>query len=211
MLKKLQVGIVAPAVALACLSLPGAAAQATGHESTAGTTTHETGTAGTTTAKTSTSKAAFIRRAAEGGMAQMQLGELAQQKAESPQVKEFAQRMVNDHSKANDQLKQVAEKEGITVPEKLSAHDKETKARLEKLSGAEFDRAYMADMVRDHTHDVTAFRTQARTAKDPAVKSFASETLPTLEAHLKQARDIDRQVAGTTTTHKTASHTPTGS
>ena len=209
MLKKLQVGIVAPAIALACLSLPGAAAQATGAAQAAG---HEAGTAATKAhaANATTSKDTFIRRAAEGGMAQVQLGELAQQKAESPQVKEFAQRMVNDHSKANDQLKQLAAKEGVTVPEKLSARDKETKARLEKLSGAEFDRAYMADMVSHHTHDVTEFRTQARTARDPAVKSFASETLTTLEDHLKNARNVDRQVAGTHTTHKVTPHTQTG-
>lgn len=119
--------------------------------------------------------------------------------------------MVNDHSKANDQLKDVAAKEGITVPEKLSAKDQATKARLEKLSGAEFDRAYMAAMVKDHTHDVTEFRTQARTAKDPAVRNFASETLPTLESHLKDARNVDRQVAGTSTTHKVMPHAQTGS
>lgn len=203
MLKRLKMGIVAPAVTLTCLALPGAAAQATGHETGPAAPTHAD--------NATTSKGAFIRRAAQGGMAEVQLGELAQQKAESPQVKEFAQRMVNDHSKANDQLKQLAAKEGITVPETLSARDKETKARLEKLSGAEFDRAYMADMVSNHTHDVTQFRTEARTAKDPAVKNFASETLPTLEDHLKEARSVDRQVAGTATMHKAAPHKQTGS
>ena len=204
MLKKLQVGIMAPAVALACLSLPRAAAQAKGQQAeTAGRTTN--------TAQTTTSKSAFIRKAAEGGMAQMQLGQLAQQKAESPEVKQFADRMVTDHSKANDQLKEVASKEGISVPEKLSAKDEATKARLEKLSGAEFDRAYMAAMVKDHSHDVTEFRTQARTARDPAVKNFASETLPTLESHLKEARSVDRQVTGTAATHKVTPHAQTGS
>ena len=119
--------------------------------------------------------------------------------------------MVTDHSKANDQLKQVAEKEGITVPEKLSAKDEATKARLEKLSGAQFDRAYMATMVRDHTQDVSEFRTQANAEKDSAVKNFAAETLPTLQDHLKEAKSIDRQVAGTASTHKAAPHTQTGS
>lgn len=201
MLKKLQIGIIAPAVALACLSLPGAAAQATGHE--AGTASQ------TKTTSPTTSKRTFVRRAAEGGLAEVQLGELAQQKAESPQVKEFGQRMVTDHTKANDQLKQVAEKEGITVPEKLSAKDEATKARLEKLSGAQFDRAYMATMVRDHTQDVSEFRTQANAEKDSAVKNFAAETLPTLQDHLKEAKSIDHQVAGTASTHK--AHTQTGS
>ena len=214
MLKKLQVGIIAPAVALACLSLPRTAAQTgaqTAAQTAAQTKDHDTGTAGSTTnaAKASTSKHAFLRQAAEGGLAEVQLGELAQQKAESPEVKQFAERMVTDHTKANDQLKQVATKEGITVPEKLSAKDEATKARLEKLSGAQFDRAYMAAMVKDHTTDVTEFRAQAKTAKDSAVKNFASETLPTLEDHLKEAKSVHRQVAGTAAAHKP--HTPTGS
>jgi len=204
MLKKLQMGIIVPAVALACLALPGAAAQANGQQAdTAGRTTHSS--------TPSTSKRTFIRKAAEGGLAEVQLGELAQQKAESPEVKQFGERMVTDHTKANDQLKQMAEKEGISVPEKLSAKDEATKARLEKLSGSEFDRAYMATMVKDHTQDVTEFRTEAKTATDPAVKNFASETLPTLEDHLKEAKSVHHQVAGTAANHKATPHTQTGS
>jgi len=204
MLKKLQVGIVAPAVALACLSSPQAAAQAKDHD---------TGTAGAAAnaAKASTSKHAFLRQAAEGGLAEVQLGELAQQKAEAPEVKQFAERMVTDHTKANDQLKQVAAKEGITVPEKLSAKDHATKTRLGKLSGADFDRAYMATMVKDHTNDVAEFRAQTKTAKDSAVKNFASETLPRLEDHLKETKNVHRQVAGAAATHKVTPRTQTGS
>ena len=132
----------------------------------------------------------FIKKAAEGGMAEVQLGQLATEKASSPEVKQFGQRMVDDHTKANDQLKQVASQKGVTVPDKLSAKDEATKARLEKLSGKSFDRAYMKDMVTDHTKDVSEFRMESKNAKDPDVKNFASETLPTLESHLKQARDI---------------------
>jgi putative membrane protein len=98
--------------------------------------------------------------------------------------------MVDDHGKANDQLKQVASQKGITVPEKLNAKDAATKARLEKLSGKAFDRAYMQDMVADHTKDVSEFRTESKSAKDPDVKSFASRTLPTLKDHLKEAKSI---------------------
>ena len=120
----------------------------------------------------------------------MELGKLATEKAASPEVKQFGQRMVDDHGKANDQLKQVASQKGITVPEKLNAKDAATKARLEKLSGKAFDRAYMQDMVADHTKDVSEFRTESKTAKDPDVKSFASQTLPTLKDHLKEAKSI---------------------
>ena len=106
------------------------------------------------------------------------------------EVKQFGQRMVDDHSKANEKLKQVASDEGVTVPDKLSAKDAATKARLEKLSGKAFDRAYMHDMVLDHTKDVSEFRMESKNAKDPAVKNFATETLPTLESHLKDAKSI---------------------
>lgn len=139
----------------------------------------------------------FIRKAAEGGLAEVQLGQLATEKAASPEVKQFGQRMMDDHTKANDQLKQVASEKGVTVPEKLSAQDAATKARLEKLSGKAFDRAYMRDMVADHTKDVSEFRVESKTAKDPDVKNFASQTLPTLEDHLKQAKSIAPKPATT--------------
>lgn len=112
MFKTVQVGILAPAVALACLALPGPAAQARSHDS-AGTTG--------TQAKVTPSERTFIRKAAEGGVAEVQLGQLAQQKASSPLVKDFAQRMVTDHTKANDQLKQLATEEGVNIPDKLNA------------------------------------------------------------------------------------------
>ena len=132
----------------------------------------------------------FIKKAAQGGLAEVELGKLATEKAASPEVKQFGQRMVDDHGKANDQLKQVASQKGITVPEKLNDKDAATKTRLEKLSGKAFDRAYMQDMVADHTKDVSEFRTESKSAKDPDVKSFASQTLPTLKDHLKEAKSI---------------------
>lgn len=132
----------------------------------------------------------FVRDAAQGGMAEVELGKLATEKASNDDVKKFGQRMVDDHTKANDQLKQVASSEGIQIPQSLSAKDKLTKERLAKLSGDQFDKAYMADMVRDHTEDVAEFQHEIHSSKDPAVKDFASQTLPTLEDHLKQAKEI---------------------
>lgn len=140
-------------------------------------------------------------------MAEVELGKLAAERASSPDVKQFGQRMVDDHTKANDQLKQVASEKGVTVPDKLSAKDEATKDRLEKLSGEQFDHAYMRNMVTDHTKDVSEFRTEAKAAKDPAVKDFAQQTLPTLEDHLKQAKSIaPKTVHGM---HKTKSKTST--
>jgi putative membrane protein len=132
----------------------------------------------------------FIHKAGQGGLAEVELGKLAAEKGQSDEVKKFGQRMVDDHSKANDQLKQLAESKGVTLPTDLSAKDKATKARLDKLSGEKFDRAYMNDMVQDHTKDVSEFKKESTTAKDSDVKNFASQTLPTLQDHLKEACSI---------------------
>jgi putative membrane protein len=136
----------------------------------------------------------FVKKAAQGGMAEVELGKLAEQRAVNPEVKKFAERMVTDHTKANDQLKEVASSKNITLPESLDASDAATKDKLSSLSGDAFDKAYMSDMVKDHTKDVAEFRHESATASDPAVKNFAAETLPTLESHLKEARSIEPQV-----------------
>jgi putative membrane protein len=132
----------------------------------------------------------FMTKAAAGGMAEVEMGQLAIQKAASDDVKKFGQRMVDDHSKANDQLKQLAGSKGVELPSKLDAQDQATKSRLSKLSGEQFDRAYMQDMVKDHTKDVLEFQHEIKVAKDPDVKNFAAQTLPTLQEHLSQAKTI---------------------
>lgn len=148
------------------------------------------GNSASSTGKLAPADKQFIKKAAQGGLAEVQLGQLATEKADSPDVKQFGQKMVDDHSKANDQLKQVASTKGVTVPDQLNAKDAAIKARLEKLSGKAFDRAYMQNMVIDHTKDVSKFRTESKNGKDPDVKNFASQTLPTLKDHLKQAKSI---------------------
>ncbi len=129
----------------------------------------------------------WINKAAQGGMAEVELGQLAQSKASSNAVKQFGQRMVDDHTKANDELKRIAADKGITLPSGLDAKSQATKDRLSKLSGKEFDHAYMEDMVKDHREDIAEFKKEASSGKDPEVKAFASKTLPTLEEHLKLA------------------------
>ena len=133
---------------------------------------------------------AFMMKAAQGGMAEVQMGNLAKDHAANQAVKDFGQRMVDDHSKANDQLKQVASKVGVTLPDKLNPKDQATKDRLSKLSGEQFDAAYMRDMVKDHTKDLAEFRHQSQSAKNDDVKNFAAQTLPTLQDHLQQAKSI---------------------
>jgi putative membrane protein len=132
----------------------------------------------------------FVRKAAEGGLAEVELGKLATQKASSDEVKKFGQRMVDDHSKANDQLKQLAQQKGVDLPTQPNAKDKATLDKLQKLSGEQFDKAYMQDMVKDHTKDVAEFQKESKSAKDPDIKNFASQTLPTLQDHLKEAKSI---------------------
>ena len=137
----------------------------------------------------------FLANAAQGGYAEVEFGKLAKDKASSSDVKTFADRMVTDHGKANDELKDIASKKNVTWPTALDAKHKMIYDRLSKLSGAAFDRAYMQAMLKDHREDVAAFRTESKMGKDEDVKSFASKTLPTLEDHLKMAQTTTGAVA----------------
>jgi putative membrane protein len=140
----------------------------------------------------------FAKEAAQGGMAEVKLGQLAEEKGSNDSVKSFGKRMVGDHSKADDKLKEVASRESITLPTDISAKGQATYDRLSKLNGAAFDRAYARDMVKDHETDVAAFQKEANAGKNDSLKSFASETLPTLQDHLKQAKEMMKTVGGTT-------------
>ena len=149
-----------------------------------------------------TSDQHFMKEAAQGGMAEVELGQLAAERASSAEVKEFAQRMVKDHSQANDQLKQIASQKGVTLPNSLSAKDQATKNKLSKLSGDAFDQAYMSDMRKDHKADIAVFQKESASGKDPDVKQFASQTLPTLKDHLKQAESVSPKLTSSTTGSK---------
>ena len=140
----------------------------------------------------------FVLDAAKGGRAEVELGQLASQRAQNDEVKKFAQRMVDDHTKAGDELKSIAERKGIKLPDDVEAKDKALMQRLEKLNGAAFDRAYMNAMVNDHVKDVSEFKREANSGRDPQVKSFASSTLPTLEEHLQQAKQARTQTSVST-------------
>ncbi len=138
----------------------------------------------------------FAMKAAQGGMAEVQMGKLAADKATNPDVKAFGQQMVDDHSKANDDLKSVAAKEGMTLPADMDAKQQATYNRLQKLSGANFDRAYVKDMVMDHQEDVKEFQKEANNGKDDQIKSFASGTLPVLQGHLDKIKSIQSKMSG---------------
>jgi putative membrane protein len=145
-------------------------------------------TAKTKSSATVMSDTDFARAAAEGGFAEVRFGELAEDKASNKTVKDLAQRMVDDHTKADDSLKTAASKDSISIPSQLNAKDQAVYVRLSQLSGTAFDRDYARDMVRDHETDIAMFRHEANGGKDASIKSFAAQTLPTLEDHLKLAR-----------------------
>jgi putative membrane protein len=155
------------------------------------TTTGESG--GTLTSMTNDDKE-FVSKAGMGGLAEVQMGNLALQKASSADVKAFGQRMVTDHSKANAELAQLATVKGLALPTELGGEHKDAYDHLNSLSGAEFDKAYMKHMVEDHEKDVAEFDKASTSATDADVKAWAGKTLPTLKEHLEQAKTTARKV-----------------
>jgi putative membrane protein len=142
---------------------------------------------------------AFVQEAASGGLLEVRLGRLAQQKASSPAVKQFGRRMVADHSKANQQLKAVARQGGIALPRKLAPEEQQAAAKLSGMSGPAFDKAYMSLMVQDHTQDVQKFQQASKSASSEPVRQFTSQTVPILEQHLTEAKQVAAQVGADTT------------
>jgi putative membrane protein len=136
----------------------------------------------------------FVMEAARGGLAEVELGKLAAEKGSADAVKQFGKRMADDHAKAAAELKDFADKKGMTLPTDLDPKHKQLRDRLAKLAGADFDRAYANEMVKDHKKDVADFKREAKGAKDPDLKAWAGKTLPTLEDHLKAAQDMQAQV-----------------
>ena len=136
----------------------------------------------------------FIEKAAKDGMAEVELGRLAQSKASSDQVKQFAKHMEQDHSMANDQLMQIAQSKGVSVPQAPDRSQSKKAEKLGKESGADFDKKYMAEMVKDHEKALKLFRQEAQNAKDPELKSFAQQTAQKISEHLSMAKQIAGQV-----------------
>jgi putative membrane protein len=131
----------------------------------------------------------FLMKAAQGGLAEVRLGELAKGKASSDKVKELADQIVKDHTKANDSLKPIAEKHNMPMPTTLDAKHQALYDRLNGLSGAAFDRAYVDEMVKDHQKDVPAFEREAERGADADLKAFAAEYAPALRKHMQMAQE----------------------
>jgi putative membrane protein len=135
----------------------------------------------------------FLKEALEGGMAEVQLGQLALQKSNNADVKQFAQKMVDDHTKMGDQLKPLAQQIGVKIPDGPSKKDKALIAKLQVLTGDDFDKAYMKDMVKDHKGDLTDFHSEADQGSNLAVKGAASQYAPIINQHLQMAEQISQK------------------
>jgi putative membrane protein len=142
----------------------------------------------------------FIKNAAEGGLAEVEMGQLAKDNSTTQDVKDFGNRMIEDHGKANDELKALATQKNVDLPEKPGILQRASIKLLSGKKGDDFDKAYMKDLVKDHNKDVSDFKKESTAAKDPDLKAWVDQTLPTLEEHLKQAKDVAAKVGATGST-----------
>ena len=132
----------------------------------------------------------FACEAARAGMMEITLGNAASQKSTDTAVQQFGQRMVTDHGKAGDQLKQIATQKGATLPAELTAVQQKHVDHLNSLSSPDFDKAYLAMMVKDHKEVLKEFERAAKDAQDPDLRAFAANTVPVVQEHLKMAEDL---------------------
>ena len=140
----------------------------------------------------------FVKQAMQGSMAQVQLGQLTLQKSQNEQVKQFAQRMIDDHTKLNDQMKPVAQQLGVDPPTQISKKDKSVMAKLQALSGPAYDQAYIKDMVKDHKQDLSEFQMEASSGQDQTVKDAANQGSKVIAEHLQMAQQMAKDQSITT-------------
>ncbi|MDQ6785224.1 MAG: DUF4142 domain-containing protein [Acidobacteriota bacterium] len=142
------------------------------------------------TASSATTPEGFMTEAAKGGMAEVELSKMALPKLKDAAVKQFAQQMIADHTRANNELKELAAKKKVTLPTELDAEHKATAADMNSMSGADFDKDYVNAMVADHEKAVALFQGQSTGGTDADAKAFAAKTLPTLQKHLDMIKTI---------------------
>lgn len=188
---------------LLCLILAAALAACQKSETTTESSTSTTDTyASTTTDLTATVAAApipekdkeFVINAGKGGKAEVEVATDALQHAANADVKAFAQKLVDDHTKANEKLTAIAGTKGVTIPSEMQGEMKEMKERLMKLTGKSFDQAFIKQMVDDHTATIAKFEDESANGTDAEVKAFVDEALPTLREHLKTAQDLQAKL-----------------
>ena len=151
---------------------------------------------------------AFVTKAAQDGLGEVQIAQLAQQKASDPQVKQLAQKLTEDHQKANDELKSIASQRNLNLPSDISQKDKDRIDRLSKLSGKQFDEAFLREQVRDHKKDIQEFKKEANNGQDPQLKQFAQKNLSVLQEHLSMAQQNESAMGKGSQTSNPATSAP---
>jgi putative membrane protein len=137
----------------------------------------------------------FMMDVAKANAAELKLADMALQKSQNQDIRRYAQMLKDDHSKAGDELKNIARTENVPLSEEPNAAQKQTADRFASLSGESFDREWINAMVDDHQKTIAKFETESRSGKDAQVKSWAAKTLPTLREHLQHARDIQSRLS----------------
>ena len=132
----------------------------------------------------------FVQRVAMGNLAEVEIGRLALRQSNNADMRKFAQRLITDHGKANQELARIATAKGVVLPRQLDKEHRETATKLSKLRGADFEHSFASDMVEDHKKDIALFEHIAKNGKDKDIKAWAEKTLPTLKEHLKMAQDL---------------------
>ena len=136
----------------------------------------------------------FLVRAADGGMTEVQLSQMAEQKGMNPKVKDFAAMMIHDHSAANDEVKMLAGQRNVTLPGSVGDDNKKKVDDLSKKTGKAFDKAYMDIMVKDHESTVDLFEKSGDKVNDTDVKTFINNTIPKIKTHLDSAKAIRKSL-----------------
>ncbi len=136
----------------------------------------------------------FVDKALRGGMLEVALGKEAARKTTNSEVKTFADRLVQDHTKANQQLTQIAQKEGLQVPNEMGSKMEKKLKSFAKLHGTDFDRKFLSLEVKDHKDDIKDFNNEAKGGSNPGIKDFASQTVPQLQEHLSMAQSLDQKL-----------------
>jgi putative membrane protein len=132
----------------------------------------------------------FATKAASGGLVEASLGQLAMKNANAPQVRQFGQQMVTDHTQANQELQVVARQQNLTLPDKPNPVSHAKEQRLQAVTGTTLDTAYVRDMVQDHQQNIADFQQEATSGKDPALMAYAHKYLPVLKHHLEMTQTI---------------------
>lgn len=132
----------------------------------------------------------FATKAAQGGLAEVETGQLVQSKPGSQPVKQFAQTLVQDHSKANQELQEIAQQENVQLPSQPSEEQRMQMRKLQDLSGSALDRQFVRDEITDHKKTITLFEQEAKSGTNSALKAYAEKSLPVLRKHLQMAESL---------------------